>query len=116
MIDEKRADDARLWDKGGAADAWRWRRPGSPLNRFLGGTPVNVVLRLFFLSLIVGALLMWLDIKPADVIQGVLHFFHRIWAMGFNAVRELGNYLLAGALIVVPIWLVLRLLNTRGPR
>lgn len=116
MIDEKQSEGPRLWDKGGPSEAWRWRQSSTPLTRFLGGTPANVALRLFFLSLVVGALLMWLDIKPADIIQGVVHFFQRIWAMGFDAIRELGNYLLAGAVIVVPIWLVLRLLNMRGPR
>lgn len=115
MVDEKRGDNPRLWG-GGAADAWRWRSAETPLNRFLGGTPASVFLRLFLLSLVVGALLMWLDIKPADIIRGALHFFHRIWAMGFDAIRELGNYLLAGAVIVVPIWFVLRLLNMRGPK
>src|SRR3989442_11945200 len=32
------------------------------LNRFLGGSPGGVFLRLLFVSLIVGAFLMWLDI------------------------------------------------------
>lgn len=116
MIEEKQAADARTWGKAGPAEPWRWRQSDSALNRFLGGSPVNVVVRLFFLSLIVGALLMWLDIRPADVIQGVLQFAHRIWAMGFDAVRELANYLLAGAVIVVPVWLLLRLANFRGSR
>jgi Domain of unknown function (DUF6460) len=117
MTDEKQVEGARLWNKGGESPGWRWQRsPQTPLNRFLGGSPIGVALRLFVVSLIVGALLMWLDIRPADVIEGVYHFFQRIWAMGFDAIRELGNYLVAGAVIVVPIWFVLRLINMRGPR
>jgi hypothetical protein len=116
MIDEKPAEGANLWGKSPPHEPWRWRRSNTPVNRLMGGSPVYVVLQLFFLSLIVGALLMWLDIRPQDVIQGVVHFFRHIWAMGFEAVRELGNYLLAGALIVVPVWLVMRLFNMRGPR
>lgn len=114
MIDEKHAEDARFWDKSGSGEAWR--RPETALTRFLGGTPANVAIRLLFLSVVVGALLMWLDIKPGDIIQGVVQFFHRIWGLGFTAIRELGHYLLAGAVIVVPIWFVFRLLNMRGPR
>jgi hypothetical protein len=37
-----------------------------------------------------------------------------IWDLGFDAVRFLWRYLLLGAAVVVPIWLVLRLV--RGPR
>jgi hypothetical protein len=70
-------------------------------------------LRLVVLSLIVGALLMWLDVRPYEVIDGVVRFAHRIWALGFDAIRQLGDYLLAGAIIVVPIWLVSRLLSRR---
>ncbi len=115
MTDEKTADGRHRWASS-PGHAWRWERPETPVIRFLGGTPANVALRLFFLSLVVGALLMWLDIRPADIIEGFVQFVHRIWAMGFDALHELGNYLVAGAVIVVPIWFVLRLFNMRGPR
>ncbi len=116
MSDEKQTEGASLWNRGGESPAWRWRRNETPLTRFLGGSPLGVALRLFFVSLVVGALLMWLDISPADVVNGVIHFFQRIWDMGFDAIRQIGNYLIAGAVIVVPIWFVLRLINMRGPR
>jgi hypothetical protein len=99
-----------------SADAWRWRRTETPLTRFLGGTPANVALRLVLLSIVVGALLMWLDIRPIDVIETCVRFARRIWAMGFDAIRELGTYVLTGAMIVVPVWLVLRLFNLRRLR
>ncbi len=116
MLDERQAADARLRSKDSFAETWRWRQPDTPLTRFLGGTPVNVALRLFFLSLVVGALLMWLDIKPTDIVRELTHFIDRIWSMGFHAFRDLGVYLIAGAMIVVPIWFVLRVVNMRGPR
>jgi hypothetical protein len=84
------------------------------LTRFFGGAPLAVVLRLLVVSLIVGALLMWLDIHPRDVIRGLENFILRIWNMGFEAVRELAQYVFAGAVIVVPVWLVMRLLSERG--
>jgi len=37
----------------------------------------------------------------------VLH----IWDMGFDAVRWLWRYLLLGAAVVVPIWLVVRVMR-----
>ncbi len=78
---------------------------------FLGGSPASVFVKLLFVSLVVGALLMWLDIRPADILRGIQDFINRIYALGFGAVRELINYLLAGAVIVVPAWFILRLLS-----
>jgi hypothetical protein len=83
---------------------------------FLGGSPLNVAVRLFFISLVVGALLMWLDLRPIDILRGVQDFIDRIYKLGFGAVRELVSYVLAGAVIVIPAWLVLRLLNMGGRR
>jgi hypothetical protein len=94
----------------------RWRRDESALARFLGGSPGGVFLRLFFVSLIVGAFLMWLDIRPIDIFRGLLQFIDRIWALGFDAIREVVDYVLVGAAIVVPVWLALRLLNMRSDR
>jgi hypothetical protein len=48
------------------------------------------------------------------VIRGLENFALRIWNMGFEAVRELAQYVFAGAVIVVPVWLVMRLLSARG--
>jgi hypothetical protein len=90
--------------------------PDSALVRFLGGSPGGVFLRLFFVSLIVGALFMWLDIRPIDIWRGLTDLIDRISRLGFDAVREVFNYVLVGAAIVVPVWLVLRLMNMRGER
>jgi hypothetical protein len=84
------------------------------LENFLGGTPASVFVKLLFVSLVVGALLMWLDIHPGDIFRGIQDFLNRIYALGFGAVRELLNYLIAGAVIVVPVWFILRLLNVGG--
>jgi hypothetical protein len=78
---------------------------------FLGGLPLYVAVRLFFVSLVVGALLMWLELRPMDVLRGVQAFFDRIYQLGFGAVKELASYVLAGAVFVVPAWLILRLMS-----
>ena len=75
-----------------------------------------MALRLLVVSLVVGALLMWLDIRPWEVLRAVERLFLRLWAMGFDAVREIVAYIVAGAVIVVPVWLVLRLFSMRGAR
>ena len=86
------------------------------LTRFLGGPPVTVLIRLVLLSLVVGALLIWLDIRPWHIIEAAQRSLARIYAMGFDAIREAGQYIVAGALVVVPVWFVMRLLNGRGAR
>jgi hypothetical protein len=88
----------------------------SAVTHFLGGSPLAVAFRLFVLSFLVGVLLMWLDIRPEDVVFGVERFFQRIWSLGFDAVRQAADYIVAGALIVVPIWFIARLLNMRSLR
>jgi hypothetical protein len=94
----------------------RSRPQETALNRFLGGSPGGVFLRLLFVSLIVGAFLMWLDIRPADIFRAITDLVNRIWGLGFDAIRVLADYILAGAAIVVPVWLVLRLMNMRNAR
>jgi hypothetical protein len=103
------------WTQSGAAakaDGPQWKR-ASPVDQFLGGSPAAVFMKLLFVSLIVGALMMWLGLRPADLVTGLAGLADRIWALGFDAVREVGGYIVAGAMIVVPVWLILRLLNLR---
>lgn len=96
----------------------RWpdvsRADETALHRFLGGSPGAVFWRLLTVSLIVGAFMMWLDIRPSDVLRGLTDLINRIWGLGFDAIRVIFEYIFVGAAIVVPVWLVLRLLNMRS--
>jgi len=82
----------------------------SGLSRFIGGSPAQVVLRLIFLSFVVGIILSALNLDPIDLVHMTVEFFERLWNMGFHAIGRLGNYLVVGAIVVIPIWLVTRLL------
>jgi len=96
-----------------------WARQGPPrgvVTRFLGGSPIAVFFRLLFASMLVGAFLVWLDISPFQIFENLRRLADYIWSLGFDAVREIGHYILAGAVIVVPVWLILRLMSFRGPR
>ena len=88
----------------------------SVLQRFLGGPPTAVFLRLLFVSLVVGALLMWMEISPVQIFQGLQRFVNRLWQMGWDAVRDVAQYIVAGAVIVLPVWFVMRLFNMRGAK
>ena len=89
---------------------------GSPLTSFLGGSPLSVLVRLLFVSLIVGALLTWIGVSPWDIVHNARNIAIKLWNMGFGAFREVTEYVIAGAIVVIPIWLVLRLMNSRSSR
>ena len=79
------------------------------VTRFFGGPPLSVIFRLALLSILVGVIMAALGFDPLDILNSLRRLAQHIWDMGFDAVRFLWRYLLLGAVIVVPIWLVLRL-------
>ncbi|BCP51698.1 hypothetical protein K32_03150 [Kaistia sp. 32K] len=81
------------------------------LQRFMGGSPAQVLLRLIVISLVVGIVLSALGLSPYDIIQKAEQMVWRIWNMGFGAIEWIWKYFLLGAVIVVPVWIVIRLLN-----
>jgi len=86
------------------------------LTRFLGDTPARVFVRLLVLSFIVGLVLSALNIRPWQIYRWVERAFWRMYDMGFEVFREALEYLLIGALIVVPVFIVMRLLKLGGRR
>ncbi|NDB66610.1 MAG: hypothetical protein EB015_01105 [Methylocystaceae bacterium] len=115
-VREISVDDAQRFSKPIDMESQTMASKNNALENFLGGAPMNVLARLFFISLVVGALMMWLELRPIDILNGVQAFFDRIAQLGFGAVRELGSYIMAGAIVVVPVWFVLRLISVAGMR
>jgi hypothetical protein len=79
------------------------------MSRFFGGPPLAVIFRLALLSILVGFILEALGFDPLNILESVERLIRRIWDLGFDAVRFLWRYLLLGAVVVVPIWLITRL-------
>ena len=79
------------------------------VHRVFGGPPLSVLARLILTSILVGVILHALGLDPTDLLESARRFVLGIWDMGFDAVRWLWRYLLLGASIVVPIWLIVRL-------
>jgi Family of unknown function (DUF6460) len=84
------------------------------VTRFFGGPPLSVLLRLALLSILVGVILEALGFDPWNILESIQRLAQHIWDMGFDAVRFLWRYLLLGAVVVVPIWFLMRL--ARAPR
>ena len=83
----------------------------STLSRFFGGSPGPVILRLIGLSVVVGIILSALDLHPRQVLNHLIAMVEHVYYMGFDAVHWALEYFLLGALIVIPIWLVMRILK-----
>ena len=84
------------------------------LARFFGGPPLSVLLRLILLSILVGVILAAIGLDPLNIVRSIERLVRSIWDMGWDAVAWVWRYFLLGAVIVVPIWLLVRLL--RAPR
>jgi hypothetical protein len=81
------------------------------MTRIFGGSPLAVLVRLILVSILVGVVLSALGLDPFDIVRSIQRLIRSIWDMGFDAIRWLWRYLLLGAVIVVPIWLIMRLVN-----
>jgi hypothetical protein len=86
------------------------------ITRFLGGPPLAVAGRLVLLSILVGVILAALGLDPRDILRSIDELIARVWNMGFDAVRWLWRYFLLGAVLVIPIWFVVRLLKSPTER
>jgi len=83
-------------------------------NQFLGGSPLAVVGKLILLSILIGVVLSAIGLDPWNIVSSIERLIRTIWNMGFDAVRWLWQYFLLGAVLVIPIWLIMRLV--RAPR
>ena len=81
----------------------------SRINQFLGGSPGRVFVQLVLLSLVVGVVLAAIGMTPLDIVDWIVDAVRRVIDMGFGAIEQIGRYLLLGAVVVIPVWLVLRL-------
>lgn len=83
---------------------------------FLGGSPAGVALRLLFVSFVVGMILATFGFEPETIIQSFVRAFRRLIEFGLTDVRQIVRILATGAIVVLPVWLVLRLLDARRAR
>src|SRR5262249_18527336 len=84
------------------------------VNRFLGDSPGRTLVKLVIVSLVVGFVMKFFGWRPLDFLNGVRRFLLDLWHSGFAALGEFGDYVLLGASIVIPIFIILRLFNYRS--
>ncbi|MEC5325191.1 DUF6460 domain-containing protein [Aurantimonas sp. A3-2-R12] len=81
------------------------------VNSFLGGSPLGVIVKLVLLSIVVGVILSWLSWSPANVVDWVVDLFQWLWGSVFGSLERAIDYFILGAAIVVPIFILSRLLT-----
>ena len=86
------------------------------VGRFLGGSPLAVAVRLIVVSFVVGFLLDAFGLDPTTLVGDVVRTARHIVEYGFSDLRQFGRILLTGAMVVVPVWIVLRLLDAGRTR
>ena len=84
------------------------------LRGFLGGHPFSVFIRLALISIAVGLLLSVFGITPRNFFLTLDQLARYVYDMGFGAIEWILQYMVLGAMIVIPVWLIARLL--RGDR
>lgn len=82
-------------------------------SRFLGGSPLAVVLRLILMSVLVGIVLAAIGLDPWNIVESLRRLADWVWNLGFDAINSLWRYFILGAVIVVPLWLLSRLFGSR---
>jgi polyferredoxin len=86
------------------------------MSRFFGGPPLAVMLRLVLLSILVGFILVALGLDPWHIFYSIERLLRTVWNMGFDALVWLWRYFLLGAVLVIPIWLIMRLVKVPSGR
>lgn len=84
------------------------------LTRFLGDSPLRVLIKLVVVSFLVGLVMSAFGWTPLDVIDGIRAAVERVWRMGFATLDRFFGYMLLGAAIVVPIFLIMRIARYRN--
>jgi hypothetical protein len=84
----------------------------NPFRDFLGGHPLRIALKLALISLIVGLILSVFGITPRNIFAVIDDTARYIYDLGFGAITGAIEYIVLGAVIVIPIWLIFRLLRS----
>jgi hypothetical protein len=82
--------------------------------RFFGGSPGAVILKLAIASIMIGLVLSVFGFNPNSLYDAILSLGEWIRSLGLDAVNTVLRYLVLGAIIVVPLWLLSRFFSLFG--
>jgi len=71
----------------------------------------SLIIKLLIGSFLVGWMLTWFDITPLELLEDLTGTIGEVYALALNTVRWAADYILLGAVIVVPIWGIVAIIN-----
>lgn len=80
------------------------------VTQFLGDTPSRTIVKLAVVSLVVGIIMSAMHFTPMDVWYSVRDFVRWLYDLGFEAFGRIGIYFLYGAMVVIPVFIILRIM------
>jgi hypothetical protein len=81
--------------------------------QFFGDSVAGTLIRLVLLSVVVGIVFSALGITPLNLIDRLEQLVRNVLNMGLDTLNWAFKYFLLGAVIVFPVWFVVRLLRSR---
>ncbi len=83
------------------------------MKNILGASPRASIVKFIILSICVGAFLAWSGFTPRSLLFALQRGFEDVFGVGFDALKNIFQYFLYGAVIVLPIWVLTRVLGKK---
>lgn len=89
---------------------------GGGITRIVGGSPLGVLVRLALLCVIVGLVLDQLDLNAFELFRWAVDQIEDAIRNSAHVLKQVGRYFLIGAVVVIPVWIILRALRLGSGR
>lgn len=84
--------------------------------QFFGDSVAGTLIRLVVLSIVVGVIFSALGIRPGNILYHLQLLVSRLYELGFGTIEWAVTYFLLGAVVVFPIWFLVRAFSRRNPK
>ncbi|MEJ2118503.1 MAG: DUF6460 domain-containing protein, partial [Alphaproteobacteria bacterium] len=81
------------------------------MDKLIGGSPLAVAARLLIISLIVGMILYIAGFQADELLDAIPKLINAIYDLGYKWIDVVVQWLVLGAIVVVPIWAIVRVLK-----
>jgi len=83
----------------------------SPLQFIFGSRPRETVIWLIFSAILIGALMAIFHMNPFELYERVIDAIEELLADRLYLLRQIIRYFVYGLMVVIPIWIIMRLIN-----
>lgn len=86
------------------------KNEASAMDKIFGGPVVPTLFKLALLSVFVGLVFAAFGINPMDLWRNFGDTIQQAWSMAFDAINWSWQYAALGAIVVLPLWIIYRVL------